>query len=184
MEQLKQDFELFREQCTSLAILVNTFKVLFENEEGATPMKRVAPEFFSDINGWMVELYFLYTARILDPAETKKQRNLSVDYFLDRLEEADILTHEISDLGQHLNSYLDKIGKARRKLIAHNDRAALRKGKPLGLHSEQDQQEFLRNLQSFCNAVGRATGVGPCEFLSIAPGDVVDLLRLVKRNSL
>ncbi|MDE4172992.1 hypothetical protein PXK01_02440 [Phaeobacter sp. PT47_59] len=184
MEQLKQDFELFREQCTSLAILVNTFEVLFENEEGAPPMNRVAPEFFCDLNGWMVELYFLYTARILDSAGSKKQRNLSVDYFLVSLREAGVLTDEITDLGQRLKSYLDRIGKARRKLIAHNDRAALRKGEPLGQHSEQEKREFLRNLQSFCDAVGRATGVGPCEFLSIAPGDVVDLLRLVKRNGL
>jgi hypothetical protein len=67
--------------------------------------------------------------------------------------------------------------------LAHFDRAHQISGVVLGQTTEKELEDFLDNLQLYCDEVGRAAGIGPLDFSSSAcNGDVSDLLRILRKH--
>ncbi|MBY5986675.1 hypothetical protein [Roseovarius atlanticus] len=183
MLDLKEEFNAFRDECVDLAILINTFDRLFGDAQAKSALGRIAPQFSNDLNRWMIELYILKSYRLLDREVGFGRKNLSAKYLGSRLEDAKLLTSEIQRLLSKLDEYRQLIHAARNRLVAHADLEQIVLKVGLGEHSEKQALDFRKNLQDFCDAVGRAIGVGPTEFINISPGDVSDLLHHLKYST-
>lgn len=183
-EQLKEDFRLFRDQAMELRHLVNTFQKLYEADVATLQLlSAVAEAFFRDLNRWLVELYIMKVARLTDPAATGAKENLSAERLVNDLKEADCAFAEIEALLKKLQTYRSShIDLPRHKVVAHADRELLRNPNPLGEHTPREFEDFLENLQRFCDLVGTAVEEGPLDFCSQPErGDVVDLIRKLRR---
>jgi len=56
-----------------------------------------------------------------------------------------------------MNRHPDRIEPARNKFVAHADREAIRQGKPLGLGSWKEWDEFWSALRKFINVLNEKT---------------------------
>ena len=143
---------------------------------GSSGVLNVAPQFFSDLNDWLVELFFLRAARLLDPADQNGFKNLTAEHLKTRLEHRGLTSAELTNSYAGLVAYGQLVRDAWRKLVAHSDLQARVSGVPMGSHTQEDYEGFRDDLQGFCDAVGQLIGVGPCDFITTAPGDISDLL--------
>lgn len=88
---------------------------------------------------------------------------------------------DISNISKSLLEYGQKLLPARHKRIAHFDRKHHISKTVLGETTEDELENFLINIQHYCDAVGRAIGLGPLDFTSSSCiGDVNDLLRILR----
>lgn len=179
--KLLNDFEIFRDQCIELQNLVNCFDSLYGSTDETNLLDHTAQIFFTDLNRWLIDLYYIYSARLLDPAKTKEDSNLTVKYILIACEEAQLSTDAIRSFAEALSSYRASVQGARSKLVAHLDQQTMQSSILLGSHTERDFRTFLKNIQHYCDAVGEAVGAGPMDF-SFQPGkgDVLDLLTAIR----
>lgn len=76
-----------------------------------------------------------------------------------------------------------RIRPARDKRLAHFDRDHQVNGSVLGETKESELEQFLVNLQRYCDEVGIAIGIGPLDFGSgSCEGDVLDLLKYLREK--
>jgi hypothetical protein len=180
---LLKDFELFLEQAMDLQALVWTFSALFEQgSDQDSLMRDTAGHFFEDLNGWMIELYFVKAARLTDRAYHGKSANITVCFLLRSLEDQGAIPRDVQEYADKLNAYgKQHLAPARHKVIAHLDAHCLRSKQTMGEHTYQELAEFLKNLQRFCDAVALHLGSTPVCFQSNASEyDVFSLINALE----
>lgn len=184
LEQAKDKFELFRNQCIEVRSIFNTFKHLYESGDQVSAVLRTTAElFFSDLNQWMLELIILKIGRITDPAVTGKYENLTVKNLVVDLKDLGCSTLEVEELAQKISEFRGKIQPARHKLIVHLDIKTVQSGNVLGVTDEGDFDAFFSDLQSFTDGVAAALGLGPLDYSGQAgPGDVQDLIKALRKS--
>ncbi len=180
--QIKDDFDWFRSECIKLRNTYNTYLALFEGgTETEELLQRNAELFFTDLNEWLIQLIFIQAGRLTDPETTRGKPNLTVEHFVSKLFAEDLLDDEIEMLACKLHGYRRKILAARNKSVAHLDVSIIRRNLTLGEHLPAEATDFFKNLNEFTDAVGKAIGVGPLDYsVQAGPGDVVDLIRLLR----
>ena len=183
-EKLENDFKMFREHCIIIRRDFNTYNALFFSGSDDLLIK-TASTFFNDIAEILQRDWILQVCKLMDPAETKRKgnvlENISVDLINSQLKNKGIMNPEISSLSDAILSYGEKIIPARHKRLAHFDRDHQISGIVLGDTTEWELEEFIENIQNYCDAVGRAIGIGPLDFSSSScPGDVDDLLKVLR----
>ncbi len=182
--KLQNDFIMFREHCMIIRRDFNTYNALFFS--GADDLLiKTASTFFNDIAEIMLGNWLLQICKLMDPAETKRNgtvlENISIKLINLQLENEGLLCQEISSISDALLTYGEKIVPARHKRFAHFDRDHQIRRVVLGSTTEKELENFLENIQKYCDAVGRAIGIGPLDFTSSrCPGDVEDLLRILE----
>jgi hypothetical protein len=140
--------------------------------------------FFGDLSRILSEYFCLQACKITDPAETGGRTNLSMAHIDSILHAANLMTQDVERLSGELLRYRQLIAGARNRLISHLDRATALKGEPIGAHAKEALEAFVENLQLYCDAVGRAVGVGPLDFrVSPGPGDTLDLIRILEEQA-
>lgn len=184
--KLAGDFELLRVHCIKLRQNYNTYTQLY-NEENRALLNEVAAIFFSDIAEIMQRDWILQACKLMDPASTNRKgsvlENITIKLIDQQLEVCSCLNKEIRDLSYNLREYGDKIKPARNKRIAHYDREHQLKNITLGITTEDELFEFLRNIQGYCDKVSIAIGLGPLDFTgSGCKGDAIDLLTYLRRR--
>jgi len=127
----------------------------------------------------------LQVCKIMDPGTSKikgKQReNISINLINKQLKKHGLFTKEIEGISEQILSYGKLLKPARNTIIAHNDRETRINKELLGQTSEDELNHFLKNIQNYCDSVGRAIGVGPLDFTCTSgAGDVFDLLSVLK----
>lgn len=182
--KLIEDFKLLREHCILLRQNYNTYTSLY-NEENRDLLDVVAPTFFSDIAEIMHRDWVLQACKLMDPAKTRirgsELENITIKLINEQLEASGLFGHAISDLSQSIIEYGDKIKPARHKRLAHFDREHQVNNITLGETTEEELHGFLCNIQSYCDEVGNAIGVGPLDYTgSGCKGDVLDLLKYLR----
>lgn len=183
LEQLRSDFDWFRDQCMKLRNLFNTYLILYSDDDTQNLLKESAGLFFDDLYHWMKEVYYLQVGRLTDPVEMMSYKNLSIATIVKHLRAANIITDSIEKCAKELGAYGKLTKNARNKLYAHSDLETYRSKATLSSHSEQEMGMFFTNLQRFTDEVGIALGVGPLDYSTQAgEGDVVDLIRLLKQS--
>jgi len=182
LDQLKHDFEMFKDQCRLLFQTRNTFDSLYSDEFVKELLYTSAKWFFDDLHRTLKDAYILQVARITDPAKTGTNSNLSAQYFSKQLETHGLSTDEITNLLVNINKYRRLTNKARSKLVAHNDLKSFRERTKLGAHEWEDMQDFLGDIVDFTDRVARQLGLPPEDYRAEArEGDVIDLIRLLKK---
>jgi len=176
------DFELLREHCIKLRKSYNTYTQLF-NEENRALLSEVAASFFTDIAEIMHRDWILQASKLMDPKSMRHNENIAIRLLDEQLELCGFLTHKIKNLSAAILDYGEKIKPARNQRIAHYDRESQVRNIVLGETTEEDLFVFLNNIQTYCDEVGNAIGVGPLDFsASGCKGDVLDLLMYLKRR--
>lgn len=181
------DFELLRDQCILLRQNYNTYNQLF-SEENRELLDKVAPVFFSDVAEIMHRDWILQACKLMDPAKTTMKNsvfeNISIKLINEQTEICDLFSQSIKDLSQKILDYGDKIRPARDKRLAHYDREYQVNNITLGVTTERELCDFIKNIQSYCNEIGIAIGIGPLDFSSSGcKGDILDLIKYLRDNS-
>jgi len=181
-------FFAFRDQCIWLRICYNTFAALFEHEHRPEDLlSRTAPQFFTDLNHVLREYCWLQTCRLTDKATSYSPRakgeveNLTVAHLNALLSKAGRLSKSVSDAADGMMRYRAFIEPARSGLIAHADKALILAGASMGTHDAAEVEAFFEHMQTYCDEVGRAVGVGPSDFRSLpSSGDTWDLVACLR----
>ena len=186
---LQYEFKTVRDEAIWLCQIVDTFNVLFHSDhETETLLRTCAGHFFSDLNRILHEYFYIVVCRLTGPQKTGNLDNPSTQRLTHLLKNQgckSCITDEILCLGEKLQKYGKRMQPARNKIIAHCDRETYHKQETLGGHSEQEFQDFLINLQKYCDAVGNTLGIGPLDFRHpSAPSDVLDLLKILQERHL
>lgn len=186
-QKLIDDFEILRDHCISIRRNYNTYNDLFFSENDRILLK-TASTFFNDIAEILARDWILQVCKLMDMAETiyKKQvfENISIKLVNSQLDSCNLLSSNIVDVSKKILEYGEKLTPARHKRLAHFDREHQVKSVTLGDTTEQELKEFLSSIQSYCDLVGTAIGIGPLDFTaSGCPGDVHDLLKVLKKNA-
>lgn len=183
---LQEDFELLRNHCIDIRCKYNTYTNLYRDENRSL-LSKAAAVFFTDLAEILHRDWILQVCKLMDPAETERKgeifRNVTIQLIDMQLDKQGLMSSEISSVSTRISSYGDKIIPARNKRIAHYDREHQINNVVLGETSEEDLDQFLDNIQQYCDLVGLAIGVGPLDFsASGCAGDVIDLLKVLKRG--
>lgn len=184
-EALLAEFEAFRGQAIDLDLLVWTHEKLFEQGFDQNQLlKKTSPWFFNDLSRWCVDLYILKAGRLTDPRKSHGFANLTVAYFVDSLKTMGCLTDIAAELSQNIHNYRkNNIVDARRKLVAHLDKEMVLAGETLGGHTSEEQHQFLRDLNQFCDEVADSLGGHALDFRGhSSEGDVLDLINVLERG--
>ena len=182
--KLIEDFKYLRDHCINVVYAYYTYISLF-NEENRDLLTKVASTFFSDIADIMQRDWILQTCKLMDPPSTVRKgvtlENISIKLINEQLDAAGLLSPSIRVLADALLLYGEKIKPARDKRLAHFDREHQINGLVLGATTEQELDQFLQNLQKYCDEAGIAIGLGPLAFGGGGcKGDVLDLLRVLR----
>lgn len=182
LDETRQTFIAFREECIWLQTCFNTFQALYSGGQSIESLlQRSAPAFFADLNIVLVEYWVLIVSRLTDPAITLGRENLTAKFLVQALGQLGLLTPEIEATAKGLQNYRSLVNEARNRLVSHADRSAFLQAAALGQHSEAAVGQFVRDLQRFNDLVGEAVGEGPLDYqITSGPGDVYDLLRVLK----
>lgn len=180
------DFKIFREHCIIIHRDYNTYYDLFFSNSDELLMK-VAAHFFNDIAEIMHRDWILQVCKLMDPPVTKvkgeERETISIGLINLRLEEAGILKANIKELSKTLLLYGENLIPARNKRIAHQDKEFAFRDEALGGTTVEELKDFLENIQSYCDEVGRALGIGALDFsFSSGAGDVNDLLEILRTH--
>ncbi len=182
--KLQNDFVMLRDHCIIIRRDYNTYNDLFFSGSDDLLIK-AASTFFNDIAEIMQRDWILQVCKLMDPAVTKRKgtdlENISIDLINSQIENEGLMFQEISCISDSLIEYGKKIVPARNKRLAHLDRDHQISRTVIGATTEEELEVFLENIQKYCDAVGRAIGLGPLDFTdSSCPGDVHDLLRVLR----
>lgn len=183
-QKLIDDFKMFRDHCIIIRRDYNTYNELFFSGEDEI-LNKTAVVFFNDIAEIMHRDWILQVCKLMDPSETKRKgiisENISIDLINSQLTREGLLSDDISNLSELILKYVRKLIPARHKRIAHSDREHQINKAVLGDTTEDELENFLENIQQYCDTVGRAIGIGPLDFTSSScEGDVHDLLKVLK----
>lgn len=157
---------------------------LFGDAEDRSLAEKVAPYFFSDLQGILIEYFLLEIGKLTDPATSAsgKYENLSVANFIERIDWPSDCGEKLSKLNEVVRNFRDFIAPARNKRFAHNDKETILSGSTLGRFPDGEDVRLLDSLESMCNimyeaAFGTVLGwMVPCQ-----PGDVNDLKQALRR---
>jgi len=185
-ETLEAEFERFRDHCIIIRRDYNTYYQLFFSDSDEL-LKKVAGHFFNDISEIMLRDWILQVCKLMDRKAFKvgglEFETISVELINSRLKDVGAFTDGLRELSKAILSYGKKLIPARNKRIAHLDKEYAFSDEMLGVTSVEELEEFLKNIQLYCDEVGRAIDVGPLDFsCSSGPGDVLDLIKILEMH--
>jgi len=151
------------------------FAKLFENEQSKVLMEKTAPSFFRDLNRILHGYLLLECAKITDRAKTYGKENLTIDNLIESIEWPPDVQEELKSLSNKTKRFREHILPARHQLCAHTDKETVLAHRRLGEFPKGEDQEFLNNLQSFCDVIYKACfGTILGEIVTTRRGDVID----------
>ncbi len=189
-EAAKKIVKKFCDHVHWLVRVRHTFKVLFEDQQPScrTLMEQTASSFFADLNRILHNYLLLECAKITDPAATRIHKNFyenfTVDYLVQKIvwPNEDILK-ELKSLQAITEDFRSYIRRARNKLLAHLDTAAVLSGTPLGEFPEGEDKRFFDALEKICNIAHEACFraiYGDMSTVTLGGGDVINLRKTLE----
>jgi AbiU2 len=148
-------------------------------------MGATAGMFFGDLNQMLKEYIILQVCKITDPAhDVHNNDNHTIAFLLERYDFSSdpSISKRLTDLLASMRAFRDKLRSARNKLISHLDRDTILAGRPLGVATDEDWNQFWLDLQDFVCIVHRKV-IGSSFYLNGVAGrsDAGDLLKALKR---
>ena len=147
-------------------------------------MEDTAPSVFLNLGQVLAEYAILSACRVTDPAnEGGKNENFTVEMFVNSFPTNSPTFKQLEELHQQMNKHRNKILPARHKFVAHADRAAIRKGIPLGTASWKEWDGFWSTLAKFIRIVNEKT-IGTPYDIEVAgvPGDAEMLIKSLQQS--
>jgi transcriptional regulator with XRE-family HTH domain len=148
----KDDVESFCNFCVSLRSIWRHHQILFEGTDLKRDLlQRIAPTFFGDINGLLIEHIILKICQITDPEESVGRKNLTIKFLMKNSDFSAVPGEysKLKRLGDSMHAFRTKIVPARNRLIGHLDRESVLLGQPLGDAEPIVWNQFWLDLQDF-----------------------------------
>jgi hypothetical protein len=146
-------------------------------------MESIAPSFFLDMGQVLAEYVVLAACRVTDPAKDGKNENLTLETFVNSFGAGSQTGKHLDQLRQQMLAHRKKIERARNKFVAHADREAIRQGKPLGLASWPDWDQFWAALRKFINILNEKVFGSPYDIdIAGVLGDAEMLLKSLQQS--
>jgi HEPN superfamily AbiU2-like protein len=183
----QDDIEIFANYCVFMRSIYLHACELFETSsaEDKALMGATAGMFFGDLNQMLKEYIILQVCKITDPAhDVHNNDNHTIAFLLERYDFSSdpSISKRLTDLLASMRAFRDKLRSARNKLISHLDRDTILAGRPLGVATDEDWNQFWLDLQDFVCIVHRKV-IGSSFYLNGVAGrsDAGDLLKALKR---
>jgi HEPN superfamily AbiU2-like protein len=147
-------------------------------------MGATAGMFFGDLNQMLKEYIILRGCKITDPAhDVHNNDNHTIAFLLERYDFSSdpSISKRLTDLLASMRAFRDKLRSARNKLISRLDRDTILAGRPLGVATDEDWNQFWLDLQDFVCIVHRKVIGLPFYLNGVARSDAGDLLKALKR---
>jgi hypothetical protein len=146
-------------------------------------MESTAPSFFDDMGQVLAEYVVLAACRVTDPAKDGKNENLTLETFVNSFGAGSQTGKQLGELRQQMAAHRKNIEPARHKLIAHADREVIRQGKPLGLASWRQWDEFWAALRKFVMILNESVLGTPYDIeVAGVPGDAEMVLKSLQQS--
>lgn len=139
----QQELEVIRNYFTDLCIDLTIYSDLFTSQESVDVLSQFNSLIFNRIKRAYIERLCLSIACLLDPAETGKNKNLSLEHIINQCNSPE-LEKKLDKLKGLYNSTGIKLW--RQKLLAHNDLKTLMGVAPLDLKFEHSDIEYMLEL--------------------------------------
>ena len=155
--EFEEDFDRLKREVLWLHGHWDTSKRLFAgNEARVDLLNHIAPDFFSRIQGVLVEGAILGVCRLLDPVGRGKRRNLVLESLVLHVREQDLCFAGRLELAlEEVWENASAMRRVRNKVIAHSDRATKigRDVDPLPDVKFEDMDSVLDGMAGFLNAI-------------------------------
>jgi hypothetical protein len=127
------------------------YRSLFEDDSKSTELcVDYAPYFFNDFGRIITRALVLHVCKLIDPARSSGQANLTTNYILEELPWPDHVKDQLAHFNGLLMHFRDKLNPARNKRIAHTDlHSQVNRLEAMGCFDKGEDVEFFLNLQSF-----------------------------------
>ncbi|ATG79761.1 MULTISPECIES: AbiU2 domain-containing protein [unclassified Pseudoalteromonas] len=139
----KSELDVINNYFSNLCVDLTLYSELFTEEHSISVLNKFNPLVFSRIQKAYIEKLCLSIACLLDPAETGKNKNLSLARIIKQCE-----CPGLDEKQKKLQELYVSTGikKWRQKLLAHNDLGTLMGRKTLDLKFEHDDVEYILEL--------------------------------------
>lgn len=185
IEKLERVFHAFRDEVGWCVIVFETHQRLFQVSENTELLDKVSGSLFRNFSAMSQESFFMVCSRLLDPAASRGNSNLSVQYIVSELEKVEMCTDELKSIAQELQSYKDRIAKSRNKLLSHRDVKTVLYGLESNTWSIEEVRTFIRNLKRFEKIVANLIGAPSINFSGWRVARDIDaLMQVLNRGKL
>jgi AbiU2 len=166
------------------SVYVLATRIWRDSSEGQRKlMESIAPSFVDDIGQVLAEYVVLAACRVTDPAKDGKNENLTLETFVNSFGAGSQTGKQLDELRQQMVAHRKAIEPARHKLIAHADREVIRQGKPLGLASWRQWDEFWAALRKFVMILNESILGTPYDIeIAGVPGDAEMVLKSLQQS--
>lgn len=172
LDRAVRDYTIFRAHCERLEITNNMFEDLFQcDEQQSALMERMSPFFFHDLNDILLNYFNVQVYKLTDRACSKDRKNLTFLRIEKDLRECGLLASAedlqvITKCREVIQAFRDNVAKdARNRVSAHLDLETVRlldEGPDdigIGVHHDQDREQFFEHLYRFVAVADRLYGV-------------------------
>jgi hypothetical protein len=152
----EQTVKRFCEQCSWLCQVFDEYSVLYRSGDLRQDLLReVAQQFFRDLNHIFVEYILLNMCKLIDPARSRGNDNLTIEQILELVGPDVSKQLELDRLSAQIHRIKPYVGPARNKIIAHSDKDTLLSGEILGAFPKDVGDAFWDGLEQFVKAIYR-----------------------------
>jgi hypothetical protein len=173
-------------ECERTKIAYDLFQAVFNRDDRQQQLFRsTAPKMFSDLNGIMIEHFYLQVSKLTDPARThRKHANLTTNYIVECIPWPDHVKDKLIAVNGRLMAFSERFTEYRNKRGAHLDLLAnTDQQRTLGSFPEGEDTTFFHDLEEFLQiAIGHFS---PDEHVSLditMSDDVDGLVKAVERS--
>lgn len=184
IDELKNDFFLFRDQCIWLQRCFNTFIALYGERQTQNLLKKTAILFFDDLHQILHEYFFLQVRKITDPAFYQKRENITINSINNKLAVTKNMNKNIEKISEQIISYRNRTQDISNRISAHNDKETFLKKTITGKHAKEKLDNFMDNIHTYTNEVSSILGIDLLDYrVQAGTGDVIDFIMSLKKIS-
>jgi hypothetical protein len=185
LDGFDKDVENFSDHCAYIRSVYRLATRIWRdsNEDERTMMEGISPSFFIDLGQVLAEYVILAACRITDAANDGRNENFTIEMFVESFPANSQTCKQLQDLYRQMRALREKILPARNKLVAHADKEAIRKGKPLGHATWKEWDDFWSALRNFIRLLNEKTIGTPYEIdVAGVPGDAEMLIKSLQQS--
>jgi len=180
-EDEKKAIRGFCKQYAWLIVVFEDYRILYEGAPDRWKLlQEVAAEFFQKLNLILVQHILLNMSKLTDPAHSRQDDNLTVEYIVKLVGEEQSKELGLDELSGRIHAIRPYIKEARNKVVAHLDKNTLLSRKIVGEIPKSVLDSFWDNLRELVDRVHK-------HYFGRILGDVVnptsaeDLVEALKR---
>jgi hypothetical protein len=155
-KEMEAEFRLIQHELFTIIAKWRSFVELYGTESHVDLLNNAAPVFFRIVQDIFVDDVILSILRLLDPAKSMGNDNLSIAHLIDHLAQSGVgaLHAEVTSLHSDIRKDSERLIKIRNKLLAHNDLSE-KQNRSASLYAGVTKNLIDKQIQSLCSLMNR-----------------------------